>query len=58
MQISHIIHSVFLEQRLQMLCHRVFTKVPKVLNSVLLCLMPDDFTLQVESAATQWVKNS
>ena len=23
--------------------------------SILLCLMPDDFTYQVESAATQWV---
>jgi hypothetical protein len=23
--------------------------------SILLCLMPDDFTCQVESAATQWV---
>jgi hypothetical protein len=24
--------------------------------SILLCLMPDDFTRQVESAATQWIK--
>ena len=24
--------------------------------SILLCLMPDDFTHQVESAATQWAK--
>jgi hypothetical protein len=24
--------------------------------SILLCLMPDDFTHQMESAATQWVK--
>jgi hypothetical protein len=24
--------------------------------SMLLCLMPDNFTRQVESAATQWVK--
>jgi hypothetical protein len=24
--------------------------------SILLCLMPDDFTRQVESAATQWAK--
>jgi hypothetical protein len=23
--------------------------------SILLCLMPDDFTCQVESTATQWV---
>ena len=26
--------------------------------SILLCLMPDDFTRQVESAATQWVQIS
>jgi hypothetical protein len=25
--------------------------------SILLCLTPDDFTRQVESAATQWVKS-
>jgi hypothetical protein len=25
--------------------------------SILLCLTPDDFTCQVESAATQWVNN-
>jgi hypothetical protein len=24
--------------------------------SILLCLTPDDFTRQVESAATQWIK--
>ena len=24
--------------------------------NILLCLMPDDFTCQVESAATQWVQ--
>jgi hypothetical protein len=24
--------------------------------SILLCLTPDDFTCQVESAATQWIK--
>ena len=26
--------------------------------SILLCLMPDNFTRQVESAATQWVKQT
>jgi hypothetical protein len=26
--------------------------------SILLCLMPDDFTHQVESVATQWVNNN